>query len=197
MIGVAACARGLGGAVMQYRLPDESMTHTITIDDDVWQKRSGGGWLVVAVGLPALLVGVGILLYGMGMITLAGGAGPPPWAVTLGFGGLFTAGGVVLMFGRSAVVIDRRAGTVVKWWGVFLPVFRKTYHLADYDRVVMSEVWRSTRHEPGLSVHPIRLTSDRDSIHIAQPRDKAAAHRLAKELAHFLEISLVEDSTGG
>ena len=179
---------------MQYRLPGETMTHTITIEEGVWQKRSGGGWLVVAVGLPPLLLGLGVFLYGMGMITLKAGAGPPPLAVTLGFGGILTLGGMVLVFGRSAVIIERRAGTIVKWWGVFGPIFRKTYHQADYDRVVISEVVRATRYERGISVHPVRLASDWHAIHIAEPRDRSAAQRLALDLANFLGLKLADES---
>jgi len=179
---------------VQYRLPGESMTHVITIEQDVWRKRSGGGWLVLAVGLPFLLLGLGVLLWGCGAITVAGGAGPPPWGVTLGFGGVLTAGGLVLVFGRAGVTIDRRAGTVVRWWGLFGPMCHRTSETGDYDHVVMSEAWRATRHEPGFSVYPIRLAGERDSVLIAQPRDETAARRVARDLAHFLEARLTDET---
>ena len=83
------------------------------------QTRRGGG-LALIFGLPFLAFGLFIGSLSFGWFPSEGT--PPPWFVCAIFGSVFTLIGVALTFGRSGMVIDRRKGTVMYWYGLLVPM---------------------------------------------------------------------------
>ncbi|MHC4201125.1 MAG: hypothetical protein ACYSU0_14125 [Planctomycetota bacterium] len=163
-------------------------------DPDRYVVKRGGGCLML-FGLPFFAAGVAVMVLGvLGKMTSESG-GPPPLVIIIPFGLIFASVGAGLMFGRAGIVIDKRSGTVTKWWGLLVPFKRTTFPVEKIRAVtITSEVRRSKNST--YTVYPVRLIGPAEPLNVEEPRDSDRARRRAEELAKFLDLG-VEDSSSG
>lgn len=151
----------------------------------------------------ALIFGLPFLLFGLFIGSLSFGwfpskGTPPPWFVTAIFGSVFTLIGVALTFGRSGMVIDRRKGTVMYWYGLLVPMKRTWRRLHYYNRLTIQKDLRRAEKRTYYA-YPIVLKGSRgatEGIVFAEPTDYPQARRTAEEIATFLKLPLVDTTSG-
>lgn len=164
-------------------------------DSGTLEMRSGGGCLAL-FGLPFLLAGLFVLQTPLGIIPVEYDRSNPwmPLFFIL-FGGVFTAVGAGLVFGRSGIVIDRGMGRIVQWWGFIAPMKRKEYML---DAIRQVEMNFNRGDSDSAATWPIRLSGEGlpKPIDLTQPTDFFQARHFAEELSRFLRKPLVDSSTG-
>ena len=162
---------------------------------DVLKKKSGGGCLVL-FGLPFLCAGLVVMLSSLGLLPLEWeGGSPPPWYFGVPFGAVFAAVGAAFVFGRSGIIIDRRNRTVATWWGLLVPFSRKEYSLDDYDSITIKREVRKSD-ESTCTVYPVRLKGGKKPIDWEEPRKYRKAREEAERLATFLELQVVDSTSG-
>ncbi len=163
-------------------------------DPDVLKKTGGGGGCLFLFGLPFFLVGLFVLGAGLGIVPVEGDV---PWYVAIPFGGVFAAVGLGLMTGRSGLIIDRRQGRVVSWYGLLVPMKRKEYFLDYYDRVSLRKERRSGD-KRSYTVYPVRLEgrAGAEAINLEEPQDYQEARKTAEDVAKFLSLRMEDYSSG-
>ena len=160
---------------------------------EVLEVRRGGGVLIV-FGLPFFLVGFFFLLVMTGVVPMD--SNPPPPMVGILFGGIFGSVGLGLMLGRAGIIIDKRHGTVTKWWGILVRCSQKVRPLADFKDVALSKEIRRSKTST-YTVYPVRLERDgKDRINIGETRDYPKSRAVAEQVAAFVELPVVDSSTG-
>ena len=161
---------------------------------DVMETRSGGGCLSL-FGMPFLLAGLFVLQIPLGIIPVGHEGGRPWLPLFVIFGGVFTAVGAGLVFGRSGIVLDRSRGKIVQWWGLLVPMKRRETLLEAVRHVEMNF---SEGDSDSADTWPVRLSCEGAAkpIDVASPADFAEARQTAEELARFLHKPLVDSSTG-
>jgi len=161
-------------------------------DPDVLEMRNGGGCISV-FGAPFLLAGLFMLQIPLGLVPVEN-SDSLPWYLFILFGGVFTAVGGSLVFGRSGLILDRRRKLIVQWRGLMVPMERKEQVLDEVKRIVIQQ--DSGDSDSGPS-YPVKLEGDRlKAVNIVSPPDYQEARRVAEELARFLSRP-VEDSSSG
>jgi|GEM_PF-3394224 len=115
----------------------------------------------------------------------------PAWAVQAVAGCFLAIGGLCLL-GRSGAKLDREAGTVIRWWGLIIPLFKSA-------RRVSPEAVRLSHQEMryrGQTSHwyPITLECTGDRIELDRPDKVMPAWTLAQNVATFLGVELVDES---
>ena len=161
-------------------------------DPDVLEMRSGGGCISV-FGLPFLLAGLFLLQIPWGLVPVEN-SDSLPWYFFILFGGVFTAVGAFLVFGRSGLILDRRIKTVLRWKGLLIPMKREEQPLDRVGRVVILQ--DSGDSDSGPS-YPVRLEGDRlKTVNIFSPSDYQEARRVAEALARFLSRPVEDFSSG-
>jgi len=162
---------------------------------DSMETTSGGGCLSL-FGLPFLLAGLFVLQIPLGIIPVKY-EGSTTWMplFILIFGGVFTAVGAGLVFGRSGIVIDRTRGRIVQWWGLLVPMKSTVTMLEGIRHVEMNF---SEGDSDTADSWPVRLSGEGipKPIDVANPLSFAEARQLAEDLSRFLRKPLVDTSTG-
>ena len=162
-----------------------------TGDPDVLETRSGGGWISL-VGLPFLLGGLAVFIFG---VALPQGQGErPPLHVTIPFGAIFVGVGAALIFGRGGIIMDRRGRTIVKWWGLLAPMSRTTYEMAAFHGISLSREIRHSKNGTYM-VYAVRIAGEKP-IAVDESQDYLHARRAAEALARFLGFALTDSSSG-
>jgi hypothetical protein len=169
-------------------------------DPDRYGVRRGGGCLIL-FGLPFFAAGVGIIVAALAGAMEGDSGDPPPLFVIIPFGLIFVAVGGGLMFGRAGMVLDARARTITKWWGLIVP-FKREVISFDNVRIVTitSEVRRSKNST--YTVYPVRIARGegeedvKGAIDVEEPREYAKARRRAEEVAKFLGFGVRDSSSG-
>lgn len=162
-----------------------------TSDPQLLEYRSGGGCSTL-FGIPFILGGV----LTMAAPFLDGDAELAALAITIPFGLIFACAGVAVSLGRSRLVFDRRRGVISSWWGILGMGPTTETPLAGRERVSMATETRGSgksRH----TVHPVRLEGGIHEPHeIEAPGSTAEARRLAEDVAKFLEVGIVDRTSG-
>lgn len=159
-------------------------------DPDIWQKKSGGGCLIL-FGLPFLLIGLALLL----------GFMEPEEKMPVflkAFVGLaFAFSGAVIVFGRMGTTIDRRSGKVTEFIRLIFEIRKKEYSLNRYNRVTLTKELRQSRNT-SYYVWPIRIAGEEgvEEVTLDEPRSAPGGRTGAEKLAHFLGLPLHDSSTG-
>jgi len=168
---------------------------TPQVPDNRMERRSGGGWLML-LGLPFLIPGVFMILTALRLSGIPMDEDISPLFLFV-LGLLFGGAGVALIFGRSGIIVDRRAMTVAKWWGLMVPMIVTRHDLTRFDRITVGkEVRRDSTSQK--NVFPVCLAGGRGGVVIEYdaPTDYPAAERLGEDLARFLGWE-VEDTVSG
>jgi hypothetical protein len=171
-----------------------STSSLIRRDPDIVEVKQGGGCLSL-FGVPLLLVGLIFLLMSLGVVSVEMEGGNMGSLLTLLVGVPFAAVGVGLVFGRAGVVIDRRRGTAVKWWGLLRPMKRSEYCLDTFEHVNIS-FRRGDKNSP--DTYPVSLgeATGRTTVNVIQPADYLEARRAAEELAVLIGKPIEDTSSG-
>lgn len=159
-------------------------------DPEVLAFRHGGGWQIL-FGFPFLMVGILAILTCIGLLPLDGEGGEGAIMAAGFFGAVFAVVGVVLLLGRSGVIVDRRRGEAVQWRGLIVPFEWRAHALERFDRVRL-EIRRDERG----ATYPVLLRGggDAEAIIVEQTGDYLRARQTAEKLALFLGKPL-EDLT--
>ena len=91
-----------------------------------YSRTTQRGRLPFLFGLPFLLAGLFVMQIPLGLIPMEGSPGPLPSVFVVLFGSVFAAVGAGLVFGRSGIIMDRGRGRVVQWWGLLVPMKRRS-----------------------------------------------------------------------
>ena len=105
------------------------------------QIRQGGGWLAL-FGLPFFLAGIFMMLVVIGVVPISNGGEQTAvtWIVLAVLSVPFTAVGAALTFGRSWIIVDSSQRTVVKQWGLLVPMHQRAHRLDGYTAVILGFV---------------------------------------------------------
>lgn len=163
-----------------------------TANPDVMESRGSPGCLML-FGLPFFVMGLAVMAASVGL--LPNQKNPPPWFVGIPFGGLFATVGAAFIFGRWGVTVNRREASLVKWWGLLVPMKRTEYDLAKFASVSVNREVRRSKNS-ACTVYPVRLKGDADSADLEAPRDYGDARQTAEQLAKFLSLQMVDESSG-
>lgn len=158
------------------------------------QGSSGGGCLAL-FGLPFLLAGLFVLIAGsLGKMESETGD-PAPLYVVIPFGLVFASVGSIFVFGRYGIVIDKDAGEITTWYGLLTPMKTKREPLGELDEVRVTKELR--RHSNSTNtVYPVRLVAGTKPLTIEENGTYGQSRKLAEDLATFLELPLVDQSSG-
>jgi hypothetical protein len=184
----------LGSAELAEVLVRADQPFSESSDPDIMESRSGGGFLSI-FGIPFLLAGLFLMQAPLGLLRVKTEGGPPA-ALLVGLFGLpFAAIGAALVFGRSGVILDRQRGTLVRWWGLLVPMKRTEQSLDGFETVRLGYTPGDSKH---AATYPVTLVPGDGGrpVPMQAPTDYAAARRLAERLARFLRKP-VEDSSAG
>jgi len=163
-------------------------------DPDVIENKSGGGCLSL-FGLPFLLAGLFLMQAPLGLVHVKTQGGPAGLIFLGLFGVPFAVVGTALVFGRSGTILDRRRGTLVRWWGLLVPMKRTEYLLGGFEKICLGYSPGDSKH---AATYPVTLVPGDGGkpVPMQAPTDYAAGRRLAEMLAKFLRKP-VEDSSAG
>lgn len=110
--------------------------------------------------------------------------------------------GVICLFIRKNVTIDRNAGIVTDWWSLFVPLRRVVYRLAEFHSV---RVWRNEREpeneyscdgEGGLVMYSVCLNGPERELVLNYSYDPLSALKFADKVAAFAQFNLMDASSG-
>ena len=163
-----------------------------TGDRDILETRSGGGCLML-FGLPFLFAGLFVIGASLGLWAQKGN--PPPWYFGVPFGGVFAAVGAAFVLGRGGIRLDRRNRKITSWWGLMTPFKTMERDLDRYDSVTVTKEIRRSKNST-YTVYPVRLCGEAKPINFEEPRNYGAARRSAEQVAKFVEMDIVDHSTG-
>ena len=146
-----------------------------------------------------MVFGIAFLLTGILIISLSFYVPEStPWYVPAIFGAVFLLLGIAMTFGRNGIVIDRRKRTMVHWLGLMIPMKKKSYPLGAYDHISIS---KDIHHGegPNYFVYPVAIRSKLDTIAgliFHEPADYVQARREAKKISAFLNLPIIDVSSG-
>lgn len=171
------------------------MSPITTQDDDRLTMRSGGSGCVLLLGVPFLLVGLGIMVVPLfGEPGLSEGV-PKALIVTVPFGLVFCGIGALLLLLRCVFEIDRDGGTVTRTWRMVVPFHTATRRLEDFDRVALiSEEVESGGHT--TVTYQVRLEGSGEAFALSQDSRYAPERLVAERVARFLQFDLHDYAHG-
>lgn len=166
-----------------------------TVSESIFEKKSGGGWIAL-IGLPFFLAGIVIIAVSFIPAGARGGDDFPLY-VAIPFGSIFAAVGGVLLFGRSALMIDKKTGTIVQWWGLLRPMRVKEYSIRDIDHITITREIRQTD-KSSYTVYPVRLKGSKTTaeIKLSEDRQMRKARHEAEAIAKFLTLPIHDETSG-
>lgn len=164
-------------------------------DPDICEIRCGGGYIAV-LGAPFFLAGLFIAQVPFGFIPVEVEVNPLVLAIVFPVGVAFAGAGLLLILSRSGFTIDRRKGTITRWWGLPLPLKKTRHPISSYTSVVLTR-YPEGEGEPPES-YPVTLVSGSvsDEFVLFDSEDYVKARQVALEIGRFLGKP-VRDSVGG
>jgi len=165
-------------------------------DQDTLEIRNRRGWASL-FGLPFLLGGLFVLQIPLGIVPLQAHPYEPLALFLMALiGGGNSIGGICIMLGRRGILLDRRRGRMIQWWGLLAPMKRSICLLNPITQVEMKFDSGSS---DGAATWPItlRCANIGKPVTVVEPTGYAEAKRVARELSRFLGKPLVDSSTGG
>lgn len=160
---------------------------------DLLELKTGGGCLSI-FGLPFLLAGIFMLLATVGIIPFSNASEVPGWSYLLmGLMALVFCGvGAALVFGRSWVILNRRAGSVIVAKGLLVPMDKRHHLLKDYNCIEL-------RFQPGDSdtadSYTLWLKSDGSELRLYSGTDYGIAVSEGLKLSEFTGYDLMDKSS--
>lgn len=136
------------------------------------------------------------------------GPDAPDFMLAIAGGLIFV--GLLLMLWNSGLSMDKGEGAIKKWWGFQAPLTKarvvlgsKSYSMDLFTNVKISkEVRRSSSStstgsgSSSYTVYPVRIKGSADSLLVQEPRNYKKARKQAETIAKFLNVDMVDKSTG-
>ena len=162
---------------------------------DRLEVKEGGGCLAI-FGVPFLAAGIFVTLIAARIVPLKNATDVPAWAwpLILLMGLAFVAVGGGLVLGRRWTILDAGRGTILKQWGLLVPMRGEAHSLADYDAVAV-------RFEAGDSDsaerYPVLLRAKGGGADLAlqSATQYGESREAAAAIAKFLRLPLVDAAT--
>jgi hypothetical protein len=143
-------------------------------------------------GLPFLVVGVAfIVAVATGHMVSEESGRPMSALIGIPFGFVFALAGVVLVFGRRGIVLDRTTRQVLTWWGLIVPFWSTRRSFDELREVRLSKEYHKAAESPTM-IYPIRLLGDGKPVTVTHPDDYETARRLTERLAKFLNCPIID-----
>jgi hypothetical protein len=148
---------------------------------------------MVVVGVPLLSVGLFLAAAPLlGEPGLSEGL-PPALLITVPFGLIFAAMGLLLIFGKWGMEVDLDRGTVARWWGLLRPLRRTERRLAEFDRVVLAEqITEVGGHEN--QTYAVRLEGAGEPMDLQRTLTPGPARLEAEAVARFTGLPLHDET---
>lgn len=163
-------------------------------DPDIMYFKTGGGCIAV-FGLPFLLLGL-FLTSTVVFSQLSPGAPKSSSQLeVIPICAIFVIIGMVMVFGRAKVAIDKRMQTIRKWWSVIVPIRSKYFKLGDYDKVTLTSEVRRSKNSTYL-VYLVKLVGPGGEVVIEETKDYQSQRRNAESLAKFTGFNLIDSTSG-
>jgi len=164
-------------------------------DTYIYKEKAGGQGCLILFGLPFFLAGGLIIVAALGYIPMEGE--PPPLIVMIPFGSIFALVGLGFMLGRSGVTIDAGQETIVKWYGLIVPMKTSVYRFDQYNRVILRKEIRKNKNST-TTFYPVGLEGDNvDEFVVTSPTDYQEARSKAERVAKLMKFSIADRSSGG
>ncbi len=156
-------------------------------DNEKFALRSTPEFFGVVEGLMLVVGGIALMRYGYGWVEQQRMTHlVTPYYVDLA-GWLMAGAGAYLLLRRRGATVDRRRGTVQRWWGLAgLPLIRLTHALAA-DAVHM-ERRRIYYRKARVVYYPISLVKGGRRLKLAVGFNYDKTRRIAEALASFLGV---------
>jgi len=118
--------------------------------------------------------------------------GGPPWSANAIAYGLISMGFIVATL-RHGMVLDRASGLITTWTGLVLPLLRRTRPM----EVNSVRLTREEYHRKGMTsvFYPVNLVLPKTTLFVGQVTDAIKAWAMSQELAEFLDVPLVDESS--
>ena len=154
------------------------------------EVRSGGGCLSL-FGIPFLAAGIFLVLVALQIVPVSNAEEVPlwSWSVILLMGLVFIAFSTGLVFGRTRVIIDRNAGSVVKQWRLLVPVKQEERSLLDYRMVTLNF---SVGDSESSNRYTVTLEGQPGPLPLFSELEYGAALAQAGSVARLLDLPLVD-----
>lgn len=146
-----------------------------------------------------MIFGIAFLLTGILIITLSFVESvKAPWYVPATFGAFFLILGIALTFGRNGIIIDRKRGTMIHWFGLMVPMKSNYYRLDVFDHIsIRKDIHHGDKHT--YHVYPVAIRSKNNlatGMIFHEPANYLQARKDAKKLSAFLSLPIVDVSSG-
>ncbi len=146
-------------------------------------------------GLPFLAAGAFLVGAATGAVPFENADEIPRWApaVFLSMGAVFGAVGGALALGRRWTTLDRSRKTLVREWGLLVPMRSEERWIGDHEAVVLG---RKEGDSDSADTWPVVLrTRSGEALPISGGTDFAAARAQAESVARYLGVPLVDATT--
>ncbi|MCW8130525.1 MAG: hypothetical protein KIS92_09270 [Planctomycetota bacterium] len=162
-------------------------------DPEVLEHKSGGGCASL-FGLPFLIMGL-VAVFGA-LSALFTGKNPGGAAAGGVFGCIFSAIGGGIVFYRSGITLDKRAGTITDWWGLPFPLSRKESKLEQAREVTIKAETRRSKNS-SYTVYVVRLEGVDMQLKFDEHRAYETSRNLAERVAKFANVRIHDYSGQG
>lgn len=164
-----------------------------TKDPDIFEVRTEVRIVLTLLGLVVFLMGCSLIILSLGYFQFKV-AEPLP---LIAFGGVFFLLGLIMMAGRTVVIMHRRNRTIVKWHGLLVPIFKSRFRMDDFDRVTIEK--QIIQRKNGTVVkYLVRLESSVGATKLVIDSSTVYhdARVMAESLTKFLRIPMADSSSG-
>jgi len=99
--------------------------------------------------------------------------------------------------GRVGVIVDRDAGTVEAYWGLFIPFLSARHAVAEFDHLRLESEVEIIKNRSGRDFrtqHNLYLIGEGTRVLIGRDEDHGRTRVMAEELGKFLKLDLVDAS---
>lgn len=158
-------------------------------------RLTEGGGCMSLFGLPFLAAGVFLVGAATGAVPFENAGELPRWApgVFLAMGAVFGAVGGTLALGRRWTTLDRSRKTLVREWGLVVPMRSEERWIGDHEAVVLH---REEGDSDSADTWPVALrTRSAGELPLSSGTDYAAARAKAEAVARYLGVPLVDATT--
>ncbi len=159
-------------------------------------ELSEGGGCLAFLGLPFFAAGCFVTLIGTQAVPVVNAAEVPLWAwpLIVLMGLVFMAVGSVLMSGRRWIVLDRSRGSILRQWGLLVPMRREELNLDDFEKVA---VRLDAGDSDSADSYPVMLRSKAGGkdVNLCSSQQYGSSWTSAVSVARFLHLPLEDGTT--